>query len=154
VLKKARKGQADCLKARKSQTLFAVLPFLCHKKTFKLQEYQKNVFEITIRLTLASRCVGGWSSLLLILLWLFMVCESAHFGYNSATVCILIHRQLSAPIWKSSPNNFYTSTRIIAALHFLTSLRHHNGTQPNLVANYFAGKSIARQRRIFSPGTL
>jgi len=36
-----------------------------------------------------------------------MVYEIAHFGYNSATFCILIHRQLSAPIWKSSPNNFY-----------------------------------------------
>jgi len=28
-----------------------------------------------------------------------MVYEIAHFGYNSVTVCILIHRQLSAPIW-------------------------------------------------------
>jgi len=41
--------------------------------------------------------------------WYFsdFVHKIAHFGYNSATVCILIHRQLSAPIWKSSPNNFY-----------------------------------------------
>jgi len=37
-----------------------------------------------------------------------MVYEIAHFECNSATVCILIHWQLSAPIWKSSPNNFYT----------------------------------------------
>jgi len=66
--KDQKKGQTNCLKARKSQTLFAVLTFLCHKETFKLQEYQKNVFEITIRLTLACQCVGGWSSLLLILL--------------------------------------------------------------------------------------
>ena len=95
-------------KAEKSQTLFAVLSFLCHKETFRLQDYQKNVFAITLRLTLAWHCARGWSSSLLILLWLFMVCEIAHFGYNSATVCILIHRQLSAPIWKSSPNNFYT----------------------------------------------
>jgi len=40
-----------------------------------------------------------------------MVYEIAHFGYNSATVSILVHRQLSALIWKSSPNNFYTYDR-------------------------------------------
>jgi len=38
-----------------------------------------------------------------------MVYEIAHIGNNSATVCILIHRHISAPIWKSSPKNFYTS---------------------------------------------
>jgi len=39
------------------------------------------------------------------LLGLFMVCECeiAHFGYNGATVCILIHRHHSAPMRKSSP---------------------------------------------------
>ena len=42
-----------------------------------------------------------WSSLL-ILIWLFMVCKIAQFGYDAATVCILIHRQLSAPMRKSS----------------------------------------------------
>jgi len=109
VLKKARKRPNRLFKGqKKSQNLFAVLLFLCHKETFKLQEYEKNVFEITIKLTLAWHCVGGGSPLLLILLWLFMVYEIAHFGYNSATVCILIHRQLSAPTWKPSPNNFCT----------------------------------------------
>jgi len=39
----------------------------------------------------------------MILLWLFMVLEIAHFGYNGVTVCILIHQQLSAPTRKSSP---------------------------------------------------
>jgi len=97
--KEARKRPTQLFKGQKKcQTLFAVVPFLCHKETLKLQEYQKNVFEITIRLTLAWHCVGDWNSLLLILLGLFMVYKIAHFGYNSATVCILIHRQLSAPI--------------------------------------------------------
>jgi len=36
------------------------------------------------------------------LLLLFMVCDIAHFGYNGATVCTLIHRQLSAPMRKPS----------------------------------------------------
>jgi len=31
-----------------------------------------------------------------------MVCEIAHFGYNRAKVCIMIHRQFSVPIRKSS----------------------------------------------------
>jgi len=35
-------------------------------------------------------------------LWFFMACEIAHFSYNGATVCILTHWQLSAPIRKSS----------------------------------------------------
>jgi len=39
---------------------------------------------------------------------LFMVCEIAQFGYNSATVGILIYRQLSAPILKSSSTNSCT----------------------------------------------
>jgi len=40
--KRPEKGQTDCLIGqKKSQTLFAVLTFLCHKEAFKLQEYQK-----------------------------------------------------------------------------------------------------------------
>jgi len=45
------------------------------------------------------------------LLRIFMVCEIAHFGYNGATLCMLIHWQLSAPIQNqpfsdvASPNN-------------------------------------------------
>ena len=31
-----------------------------------------------------------WSSLLM-LLWLVVICEIAHFGYNGAAICILIH---------------------------------------------------------------
>jgi len=37
------------------------------------------------------------------LLRLFMVCDVPHVRYNGAIVCILIHRQLSGPIRKSSP---------------------------------------------------
>jgi len=55
-----------------------------------------------------------------------MVCEVAHFGYNGAIVCILIHRRLSAPIRKSSPLHFYTyehnhisfSTSSMSSSHF------------------------------------
>jgi len=43
-------------------------------------------------------------------------CEIAHFGYNDATVCILIHRHLSAPMRKSSPFTPVLITRIIRAL--------------------------------------
>jgi len=42
-------------------------------------------------------------SLLLMFLRLFMVCEITHFGYYGATVWALIHRQLSAPMRKTSP---------------------------------------------------
>jgi len=38
-----------------------------------------------------------WSSLL-VLHWLFMVLEIAHFGYNGVTVCILIHPKSYRPI--------------------------------------------------------
>jgi len=48
----------------------------------------------------------GWSSLLL--LWLSVVGEVTRFGHNSATVCILIHRRVSAELWKSSPNSSFT----------------------------------------------
>jgi len=41
VLKKARKGPNRLFKGQKKQTLFAVLTFLCHKETFKLQENKK-----------------------------------------------------------------------------------------------------------------
>jgi len=58
----------------------------------------KKLFEIKIKSCLALY----WSSLLMLLL-LFRVCEIAHFGQNSATVWILIHRQLSEPIQKLSP---------------------------------------------------
>jgi len=37
------KGQTDCLKAEKSQTLFAVSPFLSRKKTSNVQEYLKKL---------------------------------------------------------------------------------------------------------------
>jgi len=46
------------------------------------------------------------------------------------------------------------TTRIIAALPLLDVIKTPQGRQPNLIANCFAGKSIARQRRIFSPGSL
>jgi len=53
------------------------------------------------------------------LLGLFMVCEIAHFGYNGATVCILIHRQLSASKWKSSPIELETGLKQGYALETL-----------------------------------
>jgi len=36
--KRPEKGQTECLKTEKSQTAFVVLPFLCHKERFLLQE--------------------------------------------------------------------------------------------------------------------
>jgi len=45
-----------------------------------------------------------------------MVYEIAEFGYNCAAVCILFHRQLSAPIRKSSSYHSCTTTRIMRAL--------------------------------------
>jgi len=47
--KRPEKGQTECLKTEKSQTAFVVLPFLCHKERFLLQEYQnKNFIKITV----------------------------------------------------------------------------------------------------------
>jgi len=56
-----------------------------------------------------------------------MVYEIAHFGYNSATVCILTHRQLSAPIWKLSSNSSYTSDQNHCSLSILDVLRTSQG---------------------------
>ena len=53
-----------------------------------------------------------YRSSLLMLHWLFTVCEIAHFGYNSATVCLLFHLQLSAP----KPFIPVLTTRFIKAL--------------------------------------
>jgi len=41
---RSEKGQTDCLKARKSQTLFAVLPFYCHKKCMNYKNTKKIFF--------------------------------------------------------------------------------------------------------------
>jgi len=43
-----------------------------------------------------------------------MVCDIAYFGYNGATVCVLIHRQLSAR--KSLPFTPVHTIRITRAL--------------------------------------
>jgi len=55
--KRPEKGQTDCLKAGKKQTVFLVLPCLCHKKTFKLQQCQKNYLKL--KLNLAWQCIGA-----------------------------------------------------------------------------------------------
>ena len=216
-----------------------VLPFLCHKERFLLQEYQnKNFIKITVWLTLAWHCTGGWrrcgsreaigailptptkatfltailcnseniirhirpfcrpffchssvvkytsnllqskhvmrleyqillkspppqvywldrplgwSSLLLILLWLFMVCEIAHIGYNSATVCILIHRQLSATIWKSSPNSSYAYDQNHCIPSFLDVIRISQGwiwSQIALLGNRFRASDASSVQQI------
>jgi len=87
-----------------------LLSFLCHKETSKFQEYSKK-FSSKFKFCLALY----WSSVLT-LLWLFMVCVITHFAYNGATVCMLIYRQLSAPIRKSSPIHSCTYAGIIRAL--------------------------------------
>jgi len=55
--KRPKKGQTCCLKAKKRQTLFEVLPFLCRKKTSTLQEYQ--IFSSKLRLNFAWHCTGA-----------------------------------------------------------------------------------------------
>ena len=68
-----------------------------------------------------------WSSLLM-LLWLFMNFKIAHFGgCNGATVCILIHWQLSAPIRKSSP------------IHSCTCIQNDKSTSSTSWSHFYRG---------------
>jgi len=82
------------LKVRKSQLLFEVLLFLCQKKHLNYKNITRNFLRNWDYVLLGS--------LFLMFPWRFEVSKIAHCGYNGATVCILLHRQLSAPIRKSS----------------------------------------------------
>jgi len=104
---------------KESQTLFVVLPFLCHKETSKLQEYHEYFFS-KLRLSLAWDCTRAHY-------WCFFDFSCSmrlHTAYNRATICILIHRQLSAPIQKSPPIHSCTydqnhkSTSLTSLSHF------------------------------------
>ena len=96
-----------------------VLPFLCHKETSKLQEYHEYFFS-KLRLSLAWDCTRAHY-------WCFFDFSCSmrlHTAYNRATICILIHRQLSAPIQKSPPIHSCTydqnhkSTSLTSLSHF------------------------------------
>jgi len=68
------------------------------------------------------------------LIRLFMVCEIAHFEYNGATVWIVIHRQLSAPIRKSFP---------ILSCHYD---QIHNSTSSTSLAYIYRGTETLCKR--------
>jgi len=95
--KTPEKGQTTCLKARKKPHFICGIAIPLSQKAHKLQAYP--IFSSKLRLNIAWRCTGA-------LIFLdFSVCEIAHSACSSATVCILIYRQLSAPIRKSSSTN-------------------------------------------------
>jgi len=74
----------------KSQTLFPVLPFLCHKKHLNYMNIKKFSFEIKIKSCLPLYCNTD-------LPWLFIVCQTARFGQNG-TYCFsrsFLHERLS-----------------------------------------------------------
>jgi len=117
---------------------------------FKLQEYQKNVFEITIRLTLAWQCVETGAHYY----WYFsdfswfmrlhtLGTTVRQFAYWSTGS--FLH-----PYESHLPITSILTTRIIAALPLLDVMKTPQGKQPNLIANCFAGKSITRQRRMLN----
>jgi len=99
---------------RKTQTFLWHCYFFSPKKHHKLQECHWNIFEIETRPCLALH----WSSFRMLLL-LFMVCGIAHFGCYSATVCILIPWQLSAPVRRCFPMHSCTYDQNHWSLHFL-----------------------------------
>ena len=76
--------------------------------------------QIFLKIGIKSWLALYWSSFL-VLLWLIMLFEVVHFGYSCATVCILIHWHLPAPIRKSFPIHSCTvlTTRIIRSLLLL-----------------------------------
>jgi len=80
-------------------------------------------------------CLAFYWNSLLMLLWLFMVWEIAHFGCNGATVCILINRQLSALMRKSSPIHSCTYDQ-----NHITSL----STSSSLLSHRYRGAPDAR----------
>ena len=82
-----KKVKLIALRSEKKQTLFVALLFLCHKKIW----ITKISLEFFVEIWFKSCLALHWSSSL-ILLWIFMACVNAHFGYNGATVCVLIHR--------------------------------------------------------------
>jgi len=53
-----RKGQTECLKARKKPNCICGIVIPLSQKTFKLQEYQK-CFSSKLRLSLAWHCTGA-----------------------------------------------------------------------------------------------
>jgi len=105
VLKKARKRPNRLFKSQKKAKLYLQY---CHSTVTKKHLNYKNIKKFSKFLKINSCLALCWRLELIItdILWFFMVYEIAQFGCNSATACILIHRPLSAPIWKSSPNNF------------------------------------------------
>jgi len=88
--KRPKKGQTDCLKARKRTKLY-----LLYCRSFVTKKYlnYKNIKTISFEIKIKPCLALYWST---DLPWLFMVYEIAHTGHNGAIVCILIHRQLSA----------------------------------------------------------
>ena len=108
----SRKSQTDCFKSQKNAEMYLRY---CHSFVTEKHLNYKNIKKCSSKLRLSLALY--WSSLL-ILLSLFMACEIAHFGCNSAIVCILIQWQLTALMRKSSlihsctydQNNYSPST--------------------------------------------
>jgi len=110
VQKRPQKDQTD---ARPEKAKL----YLCYCHSVVINKHTKISLEIFFKIE--KSCLALYWSTFLTLLWLFMVCEIAHFGYNGATVCILIYQQLSAPVRESSAIHSCTfKTRIIRALPF------------------------------------
>ena len=88
MLKRGQKKPNRLLKSqKKSQTLFAVLLFLVDNEAPKLRT--RISLEIFFEIEIKS-CLALYLILLLMLLWLFVVCEIANFGCSGATVWTLI----------------------------------------------------------------
>jgi len=96
VLIKARKRPNRLFSCQKKAKLCLWYSYSFVTKNLNYKISLETFFEFWIKCCLAQH---------LMLLWLCMFCEIVHFGYNGATVCILIHRQLSA---RKSPIHSYT----------------------------------------------
>jgi len=107
MLKRPEKDQTDCLKAKNNPNFVCGIAIPLSQKNVIYKDIKNIFFQIRIK----SRLALYWST---DLPWLFVVCEITHFGQNGATVCMLIHRQLSAR--KSLPFTPVLTIRIIRAL--------------------------------------
>ena len=107
-----------------------ILLFFCHKIHLNYcTRYHQN-FSAKFGLSLAWPCTKLITNAFF---WLFMVCEIAHFGYNGATVCILIHRQRSA--WKQPIHSCTYDQNHKRSSALSTSLSHFYRGDANLSAS-------------------